>query len=415
MMIALKEKNKFNFRRLGVIIFMIIMLSIVLWQIMVNKTETQTAVKVTVNDSFMSNGWFFRNEVMVQGTTGDTVKHIVQGGEKVQKNAALAVVYTNASALENSQKISVLDDQIELLESAAQMITNGSDSVKIESMITNKIAELSSQMQQSSVSGMESSVTELRNLCLRRAIDSVDKETLLEQAQSLTSERNYLQQQIGNSSITIASPASGFFSEVVDGFESKLTISSLDTMTASELENLDPSKITTTSSDTLGKVVQDFRWYFAMSVPKEKVEDLSVGDSLFLRFAQVSSDIQVSVHDIRKQKNDENALLIVSGMEITPEILSMRYQSVEVIKEIYTGIQVTKNAVRIQTDSEGNSIQGVFILPDSISRFKPIEVLYETGNYYIVKQGTTTQNTGLVVGDRIIVKGRDLEDLKVVK
>lgn len=415
MMIALKEKNKFNFRRLGVIIFMIIMLSIVLWQIMVNKTETQTAVKVTVNDSFMSNGWFFRNEVMVQGTTGDTVKHIVQGGEKVQKNAALAVVYTNASALENSQKISVLDDQIELLESAAQMITNGSDSVKIESMITNKIAELSSQMQQSSVSGMESSVTELRNLCLRRAIDSVDKETLLEQAQSLTSERNYLQQQIGNSSITIASPASGFFSEVVDGFESKLTISSLDTMTASELENLDPSKITTTSSDTLGKVVQDFRWYFAMSVPKENVEDLSVGDSLLLRFAQVSSDIQVSVHDIRKQKNDENALLIVSGMEITPEILSMRYQSVEVIKEIYTGIQVPKNAVRIQTDSEGNSIQGVFILPDSISRFKPIEVLYETGNYYIVKQGTTTQNTGLVVGDRIIVKGRDLEDLKVVK
>lgn len=415
MMIALKEKNKFNFRRLGVIIFMIIMLSIVLWQIMVNKTETQTAVKVTVNDSFMSNGWFFRNEVMVQGTTGDTVKHIVQGGEKVQKNAALAVVYTNASALENSQKISVLDDQIELLESAAQMITNGSDSVKIESMITNKIAELSSEMQQSSVSGMESSVTELRNLCLRRAIDSVDKETLLEQAQSLTSERNYLQQQIGNSSITIASPASGFFSEVVDGFESKLTISSLDTMTASELENLEPSKITTTSSDTLGKVVQDFRWYFAMFVPKENVEDLSVGDSLLLRFAQVSSDIQVSVNDIRKQKNDENALLIVSGMEITPEILSMRYQSVEVIKEIYTGIQVPKNAVRIQTDSEGNSIQGVFILPDSISRFKPIEVLYETGNYYIVKQGTTTQNTGLVVGDRIIVKGRDLEDLKVVK
>ena len=415
MMIALKEKNKFNFHRLGIILFMIIMLSIVLWQIMVNKTETQTAVKVTVNDSFMSNGWFLRNEVMVQGTTGDTVKHIVQGGEKVQKNAALAVVYTNASALENSQKISVLDDQIELLESAAQMITNGSDSVKIESMITNKIAELSSEMQQSSVSGMESSVTELRNLCLRRAIDSVDKETLLEQAQSLTSERNYLQQQIGNSSITIASPASGFFSEVVDGFESKLTISSLDTMTASELENLDPSKITTTSSDTLGKVVQDFRWYFAMFVPKENVEDLSVGDSLLLRFAQVSSDIQVSVNDIRKQKNDENALLIVSGMEITPEILSMRYQSVEVIKEIYTGIQVPKNAVRIQTDSEGNSIQGVFILPDSISRFKPIEVLYETGNYYIVKQGTTTQNTGLVVGDRIIVKGRDLEDLKVVK
>ena len=414
-MIDLKQKRKFNLHRLGVICFITIMLAIVLWQIMVNKTETQTATKVTVNDSFMSNGWFFRNEVVVQGTTGDTVKHIVQGGEKVQKNAALAVVYANANALENSQKISILDDQIELLENATQVITGGSDSVKIESMITSKITELSSEVQQSTVSGIQSSVTELRNLCLRRAIDSVDKDTLLSQAQTLKSERNYLQQQIGNSSVTISSPASGFFSEIVDGFEAKLTISSLDTMTVQDLENLNPSKISTNSSDTLGKVVQDFRWYFAMSVPKTEVEDLSVGDSLLLRFAQVSNDIQVSIYDIRKQKNDENALLIVSGMEITPEILSMRYQSVEVIKKIYTGIQVPKNAVRIQTDSDGNSTQGVFILPDSISRFKPIEVLYEYGNYYIVKQGTTTQNTGLVVGDRIIVKGRDLEDLKVVK
>ena len=414
-MIALKQKKKFNTRRLGIMIFIIIMLSIVLWQIMVNRTETQTATKVTVNDSFMANGWFFRNEVVVQGTTGDTVKHIVQGGEKVQKNAALAIVYANANALESSQKISVLDDQIELLENTAQMITTGSDTVKIESMITNKIVEISSQMQQSTVSGIQSGVNEFRNLCLRRAIDTVDKEVLVNQAQSLKSERNYLEQQIGNSSMTIASPASGFFSEIVDGFETQLTISTLDNMTAEELENLDSSKINSASSDTLGKIVQDFRWYFAMSVPKEKIEDLSVGDSLLLRFAQVSSDIQVSVYDIHKQKNQENALLIVSGMEITPEILSMRYQSVEVIKKIYTGIQVPKSAVRIQTDSEGNNTQGVFILPDSISRFKPIEVLYEYGDYYIVKQGTTTQNTGLVVGDKIIVKGRDLEDLKVVK
>ena len=414
-MIALKQKKKFNTRRLGIMIFIIIMLSIVLWQIMVNRTETQTATKVTVNDSFMANGWFFRNEVVVQGTTGDTVKHIVQGGEKVQKNAALAIVYANANALESSQKISVLDDQIELLENTAQMITTGSDTVKIESMITSKIVEISSQMQQSTVSGIQSGVNEFRNLCLRRAIDTVDKEVLLNQAQLLKSERNYLEQQIGNSSMTIASPASGFFSEIVDGFETQLTISTLDNMTAEELENLDSSKINSASSDTLGKIVQDFRWYFAMSVPKEKIEDLSVGDSLLLRFAQVSSDIQVSVYDIHKQKNQENALLIVSGMEITPEILSMRYQSVEVIKKIYTGIQVPKSAVRIQTDSEGNNTQGVFILPDSISRFKPIEVLYEYGDYYIVKQGTTTQNTGLVVGDKIIVKGRDLEDLKVVK
>ncbi len=414
-MIDLKGKKKINYRRLGFIVFGMIMLAVIIWQIAVNRTETQTAVKITVNDSFMADGWFFRNEVVVQGTTGDTVKHIVQVGDKVQKSAALAVVYSSTQALENSQKISVLDDQIALLNSAAQMITSGSDSVKIESMITTKISELSLAMQQSTVSGMQSSVTELRNLCLRRGIGSIDKDVLLGQAQALESERNYLQQQIGGGSITIASPAAGYFSEVVDGFETQLTIDSLETMTASELENLDPNKISSTSSNNLGKIVQDFRWYFAMSVSQEDIENLSVGDSLLLGFAQVSSDISVNVEDIRKEKNNGKALLIISGMEITPEILSMRYQSVEVIKKIYTGIKVPKSAVRIKTDSNGNATQGVYILPDSLSRFKAIEVLYETSDYYVVKQGTTVENTGLVVGDSIIVKGRDLEDLKVIK
>lgn len=50
-----------------------------------------------------------------------------------------------------------------------------------------------------------------------------------------------------------------------------------------------------------------------------------------------------------------------------------------------------------------------------MSRFKPIDVLYEGDDYYVVRQGDTGTNTGLVVGDTIIVNARGLEDMKVIK
>ncbi|MBP3372545.1 MAG: hypothetical protein J6L88_08490, partial [Clostridia bacterium] len=79
------------------------------------------------------------------------------------------------------------------------------------------------------------------------------------------------------------------------------------------------------------------------------------------------------------------------------------------------GIKVPKSAVKIQVDEDEKQQQGVYILPDSMSRFKPIDVLFEGEDYYVVRQGDNDDNTGLVVGDTIIIKARGLEDMKVIK
>lgn len=411
----LKVRNKIGFRHIGTFMFFFVMFAVVIWQIFVGRTETEVAVKITVNDSFKTSGWFFRNETVVEGARGDTVKHIVQGGDKVQKDAPLAVVYSNKRTLENGQKIAMFDDQIELLRNATQTITSKSDLFKIEGMITSKISEISSGVQEGVVLNTKANVKELRNLCLRKGINSAGADVIRQQSDELEAERNYLQNQIGNASVSISSPAAGFFSEVVDGFETVLTIDQLQYMTVDDVEKLDQNKIKLQEKESLGKIVEDFRWYFAMVVSQSNLKNVYVGDKISIRFSQMNKDIPVRIEDIRKQKNSEKALLIVSGMEITSEILSFRYQTVDVIKETYTGIKVPKRAVRVRTNRSGKSVKGVYILPDSMSRFKTIDVLYEIDDYYVVKQGTTSTNTGLVVGDRIIVKGKDLEDLKVIK
>lgn len=379
--------------------------------------DTTPAIRVTADDSFTGTGWFFRNEVVVQGVSSETVKHIVHSGEKVQKNAALAVVYTDTAALEASKEMSMLDDQIELLTSAMQSTTSGGDTSKLDKQIASQMSALSSKAQDGVVTGIQTETVDLRNLCLRRSASELDGAALSAQLSTLTTQRNSLEQQLSGRSTTIASPASGYFSDIVDGLEGELTQERLDALTVEDIKELEESYAETTenSEKQLGKIIQDFRWYFAMVVPVDELENVEVGDSLNLRFSQVEDDIPVTVYDIHKEKGTDEAVLIVSGMEITPELVTMRRQEAELIFNTYTGIQVPKSAVKINTDADGNQQQGVYILAGNMSRFKPIDILYEADTYYVVKQGTSSEDTGLVAGDNIIVKARGLEDSKVIK
>ncbi len=55
-------------------------------------------------------------------------------------------------------------------------------------------------------------------------------------------------------------------------------------------------------------------------------------------------------------------------MEITPELVTMRRQEAELIFNTYTGIQVPKSAVKINTDADGNQqLQGVYILAGNMA------------------------------------------------
>lgn len=414
----MNEKKIFHSGSLLAILVAAIFLVFLALQLLANLlsgVDTALAARVTADDSFTATGWFFRDEVVAQGTSSETVKHIVHSGEKVQKNAALAVVYTDTSALETSQKVSMLNDEIELLSSAMQSSTGSSDTSKLDKQIASQISTLSAKAQDGVVTGIQSETADLRNLCLRRSASDLDGAALSSQLSALTTERDSLEKQLSGRSTTIASPASGYFSDIVDGLEGELTKERLETLTVEELKDLDESYEEGGASKQLGKIIEDFRWYFAMAVPTEEVSEMETGDSLHLRFSQVEEDIPVTVYRIQKEKDAAEAVLVLSGMDITPELVTMRRQEAEVILQTYTGIRVPKSAVKIENDDKGNPQQGVYILTGNMSRFKPIEVLFETDTYYVVKQGTNREDTGLVAGDNIIVKARGLEDLKVVK
>ena len=383
-----------------------------------NTYETEPAVHVTVNDSFTATGWFFRDETTVSGGSGDSVKHIVYSGERVQKDAALAIVYSDEEALALSREIEPLDNRIELLDTALQAAADGSDAAQLDQMITLSIQQMASQVKDGMGTALSSSADSLRTLSLRHESANIDSTAIATERDSLIAERSSLEQQLAGRSTELTAPSSGYFSEIVDGYENVLTLDQLETLTLEQFHDLTANAEPADEDQMLGKIIEGFTWYLAAEIPTEQADRLSVDQKLRVSFTQASLESSVTVYSIIKERGSDTALLILEGTEFNSAMVSMREQPVEIILNTYSGLKVPKSAVRMEeiVDTDGNISQRtvVYILSGGVQKSKIINPLFETEDYYVVEQSATNADM-LVEQDQIIVSGRDLQNNMVVR
>ena len=374
--------------------------------------ETVSAVHITANDSFAANGWFFRSETTVSGSESSTVKHIVYSGERVQQDAALATVYADEQTLALSRELEAVDDQIATLDAALQTAGDGSDAAKLDQLITLNLQQMTALLKSGSGTTLAPAIESLRSLSLKRDAGNLDAATVSAEREALMGEQQSLSRQVTGRTNQITSPASGYFSEIVDGYEDILKPDQLDGMTVKDFRDL--TKIEPVrAGDTLGKIVQGFSWYLAAEVPVAEAERLQRAGSVRVNFTRASMETAVKVYAVNKERDAETALIVLEGNEFNSEMVSMRDQPVDIILGTYTGLKVPKEAARMMTDSDGNSRLGVFILSGSVTKFKNITPVFETDSYYVVEQ-SATDASGLVAQDKIIVRGKGLQNNMVV-
>lgn len=383
-----------------------------------NVRETEPAVHVSVNDSFMSTGWFFRDEQTVSGSASGSVKHVVYSGERVQQDAALALVYADEQSLALSREIEPLENRIRLLDSALETVGNTSDSANVDQMITLTIQQMADQAKTGQGNGMSSSADTLRTLSLQSVSSSVDTLDIQSERDALEAERAALEQQLSGQTTELTAPISGYYSEVVDGYENVLTRAALENLTLGEFRTLTQSPEKVDAGQMLGKMIQGFTWYLAAEIPTEQADRLSEGQDLRVNFTQASLETPVSVYSIIREHGSNTALLVLEGTEFNSEMVSMREQPVEIILATYSGLKVPKSAVRIEesTNSDGTTTQRtvVYILSGGVEKSKIINPLYEAEDYYVVEQSATNWDM-LVENDQIVVRGRNLQNNMVVR
>lgn len=391
-----------------------------------NHYVTVSATRVTVEDSIECAGIFIRDEILADQVTSQTVKHLVSTGERVKKQSQLAVVYAGESALETSQELEQLEEEVALLRAALRSAGDFSDTARLDQQLTTTMRTLSAQVRDGIVTDARDTADSLREQSLRRAAGSLETEALSAELEALERRRNSLSSQVSGQTRSILSPATGYFSETIDGYEGILTKELLETLSYEELvEILEADKPAAAQEQALGKIVRGFSWYFAVPLEMADARRVRAGSRVKVRFSQTGEAVDASVYAIRKSDDDEHALVILSGDRFSASIVSLREQEIDLILGTYTGLKVPKEAVRVSTETQTGedgtetvtSKIGVYIMSGSFARFKEISQIYEADTYYVVRQEVNTAgaNNALVMQDLIIVQGKEIEDRKVLK
>ena len=376
----------------------------------------------TVDEAVEVTGYVIREEVVLPQQNG-VVDILPEEGEKVAAGETVAVIYKDASALEQKLAIRELELELEQLEYSLRQDSGRGDVVRLDQDILNAVVKLRGESAVGDFSRLEENAMQLKSMVFHRSYtysnntESVDSITSM--IKEVSGRLKSLEAAMAQEVYRVNAPEPGVYSGQVDGYETVLTADMVGTLTVAQLENVEPLPVS--QEGQAGKLITDSRWYFAAALPEEEIRGLKEGDRLTVRFSRDrAGEAEGKVLRIGDAERDLVPVIIVADRKLS-EVTLLRKQMVELILESTTGIRVPKSALRVE-ESEGLRETVVYAVVGQQAERKPVTILAEEEDFYLVEpqkvenpQNTTALKKNLRPGDEIIVNAKNLYDGKVVK
>lgn len=366
---------------------------------------TTTAIEYEAGAGYYATGFVVRDETPIASDYDITAITAAEGA-RVAANEVLATGYLTADAQARQTRIAQLHAQIEQLGYAGQYTTSVADQAALDTAIGEALTQMTKFLERRDMNSIQDGAAELKGMILRRESSDADAELITRQLENAQQELTILQSAAEQDTAEITAPKAGYFSAVVDGYETVLTPERLDTLTVREYDELQPEDV---GDAWAGKLISGDRWYFVTSIPANELAGVEAGDRVRVTFARdFYSEITMTV--TRVGQNEAGfRLLVLSSREFMQSVTLLREQTADVVFIQYTGLRVPKDAVYV--DESGQP--GVYILESARARWKPITILHDNGESYVVElDKTKTEN--LWPGDEILVGAKNLYDGKVV-
>lgn len=379
---------------------MLIYLGVYILQSSQQTYVTAPAVVVTVNESGKAVGCAVREEQFISANQ-PYISVSVDDGAQVARGGELAVGVGSQEALENAGRIRELETEIAYVDKLLSSMSTAASVTERDNAVRSAVLELSESVNSGDASGLDRACLNLSSLLF-----SGDKGTVTQSdLDALQAELRQLQTSVGSDS-SITAPASGLFTTVTDGFEA-LTRDDLTELTPAGVTALGDRR-TAVADNVIGKLVTSKKWYFAAVMQEADAARLSAGGSATLDFGRhYSGSVPATVIRISEPENGEVAVVFACNTALA-DTLAMREATAEVVYTEYTGIRVPLKAIHL--DEDGNAY--VYVITAGQLESKPVEIIYQTGDYCLVARGT--QSNALRAGNEIIVTGKNLSDGKVV-
>lgn len=369
--------------------------------------KTENAVFYTANDGFKITGQILRKEILVTNNTDGVLHFVTPDGSRVAKNGVVANVYGNASASITVSKIDVLNSQIADIEDILSY--NDIEAANLElinSRISDALGEVVFAGAGGNYGGMEEYTEALLSANNRKQVALGVTTGLVERKEELKRELDSLSASLPNAKGSINAKESGYFVSKTDGYENVFTTDNLNQVTVDFLSSAKPVE---RAGDVIGKIVSDYEWYVAATVSLNDSLKYKEGQSLKLLTTVKSSPVlQVTVKQINISETDERAVIIFACSDMNSELATIRSGNMTVVDKEYSGLRIPKKALRVV-----NSQKGVYVQNGMQINFVPVEVIYRNDNYIICEK-QNSNNDYLKLYDKVVVKGKNLYDGKIV-
>ena len=365
---------------------------------------TATVTPYEAGAGYYASGFVVREEELLYSQYGTTVLNCAEGAH-VAANDTVATGYRSEDAKTRQTRIDELSGQIEQLQYAWSAVSSVYDQAALDADIAGDLAQLSRYLALRDMNSVSDLSPELKGLLLRRTGSDSDSGSLQARISTLQAELETLEAQSAGDTSAILAGKAGTFSAAVDGYESVLTPERLMEMTVAEFESVQPDE---TDANAIGRLVTSATWYYACVVPASELSGVEEGDRATLTFARDYYQ-PVTMRVARLGGNEAGSrLLVLSSDRALQNVTLLRQQSAEIVFTSYSGLRVPKSAVRVE-----NGQTGVYILEGTLAKWKPITILHDTGESYVVTLDTSSTNN-LWPGDELIINAKNLYDGKVV-
>ena len=394
----------------------IIAVIILIYLVSIPNMQTEMAISGRIEDLSKHTGIVIRNESIVRSDAGEpstmmdgVLQTHVAEGEYVKRFKNVATMYKNDSEDQSNdvqKKLAKVIDRINQITSS-KSVTDAlkNDKSKLETKMTDYVREFVRGIndRDGRVAG---EVVEKMNIASGKGSDvnSADA-ALAQELQTLMAEKEQYEKSLSNLKIELFSSSSGIFSAKMDGYEEILTRNSALEMTVSDFDNVYKEE---KRPITGCKIIDNYEWYAALEVDKKRSQDFEIGETVYLRFDTINKDFVGSILSISPVKSGK-CIICVSSNEYDVDISSLRKGEISLIKNIHSGLRIPAEAIR-----EQDGVTGVYAIKGKTIRFIEAEVLYNDGEYAIVKEDNTLSG-GLLLYDEVVVSGRNIYDGKGVR
>lgn len=366
---------------------------------------TATVIEYEAGAGCYTTGFVVRDEEVLTSSYDITVITCAEGAH-VGANDAVATGYLSDGAQQRQSRIQSLQEQLTQLQYAYSAQSSLADQATLDEQIAENLLSLAKFTARRDMNSAQDVSPELKGLVLRRLAGAGDSETIRTQLETVQTELTRLQSQAASDTRAITAGFAGTYSGVADGYEAVLTPDALATLTVQQYNSVEPQSV---PENAIGKIIRGSTWYYVTALPASELKDVREGSHVQLLFARDVYD-QIEMRVERVGQNEAGfRLLVLSCSQYMQNVTLLRQQSADVVFNSYQGLRVPKDAVRV--DEAGKT--GVYTLEGAAARWKPITILHDNGESYVVELDKTS-TANLWPGDEVIIHAKNLYDGKVV-